>query len=340
MTAAAAAVRLPDITTLDAVGGILGRELGTRDARLKALEDREPIPGPPGPPGPPGLAQEGPPGPPGASIKGDPGEPGQPGPAGPPGEAVAGPPGPPGESVKGDPGERGEPGPPGASVEGPPGPAGPPGESVRGDMGPPGDQGATGLCGAGIDSPAWAPGIHREGVLVQHHLGQHFRARKDTASEPPGEDWERIGTAGFRLAGGFMEGRQYLEGDLFVRDYGLFVWSAGEAHLWAGRGAKGDPGPRGIPGQNGAPGKAGDDGASIEAFEVRGSKVVIVQRTAGGEMRDFVVDLVPTLEATLEIFQNRLEIEVQRMEERFDVRLAKALDGRVVVESKDWRAPK
>lgn len=93
-------------------------------ARLKALEDRAPIPGPQGERG----------------DKGDPGPAGSAGPAGAPGE-----PGPAG--AKGDPGDRGE--------KGEPGPVGSAGE--RGPEGPAGRDGRDGQ--AGVQGPQGEKGI-------------------------------------------------------------------------------------------------------------------------------------------------------------------------------------
>lgn len=323
--------RLPDLGLLEAVGGLLGRELAERDKRLATLETRTPEPGPAGlqgpdgpmgPPGPAGVpGSEGPPGKDGQNgEKGEPGEPGATGPegpAGPTGEPGAmgpagkdgqpgemGPAGPPGE--KGDSGSPGEPGvqglvgPPGKNgPEGPSGASGEPGKD--GQPGADGQPGQPGRDGAGIDAPKWAAGVYRSGVVVQHHLGQYFRALKDTAGEPPGDDWERVGSTGFRLTGGFSETRQYLDGDLFVREFGLFLWHGGEAHLWAGRGGKGDTGPRGERGMPGSNGRDGRDGTDIEAMEMRGGMLAVVTRDAAGVLRDHAVDLVPLMQSCLEV---------------------------------------
>ncbi len=73
-----------------AVSGYIAKALDGVSARLKALEDRPPVPGPPGPAGEPGQSVVGPQGEPGEpGAKGDPGEPGAPGEAGPAGERGA-----------------------------------------------------------------------------------------------------------------------------------------------------------------------------------------------------------------------------------------------------------
>lgn len=300
------APRSIDADVLHAVGVILSRELTARDRQLQLLFDmhrelqREP--GPKGDKGDPGeQGREGPPGPPGDAIKGDAGdrgEPGERGLQGLPGESIKGDKGDPGE-----PGRPGDPGAPGASIQGDKGDRGDPGE--KGLPGDPGRDGKDGRDGAGIDTPAWAAGIYREGAAVQHHLGQHFRALRDTATEPPGEDWARVGFAGFRLRGGHIEGAQYLDGDLFVRDFSLFVWQRGEAHLMAARGPKGDSGARGDAGKDGRPGQDGRDGAQLDALELRGAQLLLITRDAHG-LRTHSADFLPLLETLGEAIEERL----------------------------------
>lgn len=168
--------------------------------------------------------------------------------------------------ARGEPGERGERGEPGERGE-------------RGEPGLPGQRGLTGeagLPGAGIEAPAWAPGICREGAIVHHHIGQTFRALADTADEPGASPaWERVGAGGFRLAAPYTEGAAYAEGDLFVRDYGLWLQWGGRAHLLAARGARGE---QGLRGQRGEPGR---DGATLVAAEVKGSTLVLEWREGG-----------------------------------------------------------
>lgn len=157
-------------------------------AAMAALQD-----GDPGPPGPPGDR-----GPPGEAITGPPGPPGDPGPPGAPGEAIAGPPGDPGP-----PGLRGEPGPPGEALAGPPGESiaglpGPPGESIIGPPGPPGEPGLRGEPGPPGSFPAvkaWARGVHYQSEVATHARAS-WCAVRDTAEEPPHEDWLCLAAAG------------------------------------------------------------------------------------------------------------------------------------------------
>lgn len=155
-----------------------------------------------------------------------------------------------GESIKGDKGDKGD---PGESIKGETGDRGLDGIGKDGENG---KDGAPGEPGVGIFTKQWAPGICREGVIVQHHAGQFFKALRDTNCEPfpcdgENEDWERVGTLGFRFAKGYAESRKYLDGDLFVKDFSLFMQVNGQAKLVAGRGQKGDRGEIGKTGKDG-----------------------------------------------------------------------------------------
>lgn len=152
---------------------------------------------------------------------------------------------------RGDTGDKGEPGDKGE--RGDTGDKGDPGEpGAPGDKGDTGERGEKGADGLGLDTPVWQAGIHREGALVQHHVGQHYVAVKDTAAEP-GEstDWQRVGTAGFRFAKAYSPDREYQDGDIYAKDFSTYVHTGGRAVLLAARGAKGD---RGEKGQDGKPG--------------------------------------------------------------------------------------
>ena len=150
--------------------------------------------------------------------------------------------------------------------------------------------------------------MYREGVVVQHNLGQYFMALRDTAQDPNGEDfagssdWTRVGSAGLRLAPPFSEGRQYRDGDLFVKDFSLFAWWAGEAWLVASRGRPGDPGRKG---EVGSPGRDGRDGATVEAFELRDTRLALVVRQ-GDQMVPLTVDFMPLVDQVMQAVRERL----------------------------------
>ena len=103
--------------------------------------------------------------------------------------------------------------------------------------------GEKGSDGVGLDAPIWANGIYRKGQIVQHNIGQYFEASADTADEPgTSESWSRIGKSGFRFCNGFKADRQYLDGDIYVKDYCTFMVANGEPRMIAKVGSKGDKG--------------------------------------------------------------------------------------------------
>ncbi len=183
-------------------------------------------------------------------------------------------------------------------------------------------QGERGETGAGLDAPAWEPGVYRDGCTVTHHIGQYFRALVDTAQEPgTGEDWQRLGTAGFRLAEPYTEGRSYAPGDLFVRDRALFLQTGKSGpRLMVGRGAKGEPG------TPGTPGRPGRDGATVETIELRGTALVL------GVIRDgqpdpLTVDLAPLVDHVAASLQATLADELKALRRMVEVLEARTATG-------------
>lgn len=177
----------------------------------------------------------------------------------------------------------------------------------------PGQSGAPGL---GIDAPPFDPGkVWREGSVVTHFIGQHFKALRDTVSEPGVSDhWGRIGSGGFRMTGAFDEGREYQDGDLFVKDFGCFLVTAGAPKLIAGRGARGAPGEPGRPGVPGAP------GARITAAECKGFKAVIIQEVSG-ETEQITLDFEPAFDAHFQRIKGtmtKLETRLTELETLFN----------------------
>jgi HK97 family phage portal protein len=280
------------IAQLKAYGAQLGQQVSAElvklaDARAQVAERvanvRDGAPGPEGRPGRDGEhGKDGKDGKPGESIQGEPGKDGQPGDPGKDGKD--------GLSIKGDPGNDGAPG-----IDGAPG-----GPGVQGEKGL---DGAPGLDGAGLHAPVWAAGVHREGVLVQHHLGQTFRALRDTASEPSpvdgtlSPDWERIGCAGLRFVRGFDKERSYVDGDLFVRDFATFMHFGGTSHLLSARGGTGSRGERGERGERGTDGRNGADGIGIEDVLLADDGLVI-RLTDGRVLAWSIGDIVTRAVAT------------------------------------------
>jgi integrin beta 3 len=156
------------------------------------------------------------------------------------------------------------------------GPAGTDGpEGVQGIPGAPGEAGERGERGA--DGPAgklpplrvWTEGVHYEGNVVSC-AGSTWQAMRDTAREPPHEDWTCLAAAGVdgrdapvgEVCGLYDAARKYKGFDLVAYDGG--EWRAKHDDPgrlpgpgWAlsavqgKRGAKGEAGPRGPSGAAG-----------------------------------------------------------------------------------------
>lgn len=69
-------------------------------------------------------------------------------------------------------------------------------KTIKGDKGDGGEQGEKGAqgeqgeTGIGVNTKEWTKGIYRKDQIVQHFIGQQFKALKDTDKEPShGEDW-------------------------------------------------------------------------------------------------------------------------------------------------------
>lgn len=126
-------------------------------------------------------------------------------------------------------------------------------DGIQGDPGAPGAPGTPGKDGrdgVGVNVEFWKPGIYRKDSIIQHDLGRISIAKCDTNQEPDGEDWQRIGSFGFRWCGLKKEGRDYVDGDLFVENGVSFLWANGKGNMLAKRGRDGT---------NGRDGKDGAD---------------------------------------------------------------------------------
>lgn len=164
-----------------------------------------------------------------------------------------------------------------------------------------------GATGAGLDAPEWKAGIYRQGSAVQHYLGQFYVAQKDTYSEPAiGDDWLRIGTAGFRHTGGFNEATHYAQGDLFTKDYSTFlVLADGTTKLFAARGAKGLQGDK------------GDTGAGITDIHLDDSALVF-------ELSNNAIKVVPMPEI-ISKQSIKQALESAKSYEQFKIKLLEVL---------------
>lgn len=174
--------------------------------------------------------------------------------------------------------------------------------SIQLKEGPKGETGAAGkdgADGAGIVLDYWKAGIHREGSVVLHYLGQYFRAKCDTVSEPGVDDtWERLGSAGFRHRGGFDAEKAYEVGDLYVKDFATFACIGNEHVLFAARGPAGPRGEKGL--DSTVQGPAGRDGATVVKVHTDEDGFVL-------EMSDGGMHGVPFPKGVQELFKSPSE---------------------------------
>ncbi len=200
------------------------------------------------------------------------------------------------DGSQGPPGERGERGEAGEAIEGPPGvqgipgPPGAPGEAgARGEPGPIGETGPVGPPGeAGppgkfLPPKAWAKGIHYECALVTHR-GSTWCAARDTAEEPPHDDWIVVAACGElpyvgEVCGLFEPKRAYRKLDLVT--FNGSEWRAKRddpgpvpGDGWQLAGQAGSRGKAGDRGERGDRGPAGPAGASIIDWAMKGYQAV------------------------------------------------------------------
>lgn len=211
-----------------------------------------------------------------------PAERGEPGPSGPKGEK-----GDAGEPIAGPQGERGEPG--------------PPGESIKGD---PGERGPEGPAGKLPIVKAWQRGVHYEGD-VRAHDGATYQAMKDTAEEPPHEDWICLAHAGldgrdgrsFAIRGTYSKAETYqaldvvaLEGASFAARYDDPGPCPGDG--WQLIARQGKTGASGVRGPVGAKGDRGLPGAPVAAIEVDNNGLQVL---TNGDGSTVTCDFYPLL---------------------------------------------
>jgi hypothetical protein len=166
-----------------------------------------------------------------------------------------------------------------AIKDGPPGPqgeAGARGEPGEAITGPPGAQGVQGPPGRFVTPLAWRRGVSYDGDLVTH-AGATWCAMRDTAEEPPHDDWVCVAERGVdgrspAFRGTWKGARAYEALDVVAMDGSSFVAlrdapgvCPGEGwQLIASRGKSGPPGAPGPIGERGYPGPPGPAPVTLE----------------------------------------------------------------------------
>jgi len=156
-----------------------------------------------------------------------------------------------------------------AARVGPAGPQGEPGDAIVGPagiQGPAGEQGIQGPPGRFMAPVAWQRGIHYDGALATH-AGATWCALRDTAEEPPHDDWVCVAERGAdgrtpAFRGAWKAASTYeafdvamVEGSSFIALYDVPGPCPGDGwRLIASRGKSGPPGAAGPQGERGWPG--------------------------------------------------------------------------------------
>lgn len=178
-----------------------------------------------------------------------------------------------------------------------------------GQEGRDGVDGAPGIDGMGIETKAWQEGqVYRQGDYVTANFGQTFRAINDTVKGVDSEDWARIGNGGFRFTGPINKDFNYEDGDLLVKDFGLFLQVKGEKKLIAGRGPKGERGEKGV---SGIDGQDGRNGTVIEEVDLVDGDLIFLQRDESGDLERKTVSLKPFMEMVTHIAGDELAKELK-----------------------------
>jgi hypothetical protein len=205
--------------------------------------------------------------------------------------------------------------------DGEPGPPGPPGADGRdGEQGPPGEPGKDGRDGVdgrdgkdGADGrdgklPAvrlWEPAsVFYEGEAVSH-AGATWQAIRDTGSEPPGEHWRCLASAGapgadgrgFDVRGTWAAEEAYRARDVVIIGGSSFVARRddpgpcpGEGwQLFASAGSKGKPGEQGPAGKTG---ERGPPGPAVVSMDIGDDGLLVLRNSDGSEV---ALDMYPLL---------------------------------------------
>jgi len=177
-------------------------------------------------------------------------------------------------------------------------------DTLRGAQGESGPSGKDGQDGLGINVKSWKEGIYREGVLVQHNIGQVYKALSDTSDEPGhGDNWERVGTSGFRWTGVKNLDFSYQDGDLYIDGGTTFLFWEGKGRMIAQRGKNG---------KDGTDGKDGADGNSAaNIVHVKWDNSGIAFAFDDGEIIVADVEGLETIQKRLTFLEEQLVNQVE-----------------------------
>ena len=170
-------------------------------------------------------------------------------------------------------------------------------------------QAEAGATGAGIEAPLHVKGaVYREGNTVQGHFGQFFKAVKDTAADLDdaflGTGWHHRLPPNWSIQERLTNIKPAIS---LLKILACSCTTVRKQCLLLAVDPEGKRGEKGLSGKDGSDGKHGEDGldgidgSTVEVMELKGTKMVMVERKSSGDLVDHEVDLSPMLDASLEI---------------------------------------
>lgn len=169
-------------------------------------------------------------------------------------------------------------------------PAGPPGRD-----GDPGKEGPMGKMSAVLP---WADEVHYEGSM-RTHLGATYQALRDTAKEPPSEDWACLAERGadgrsLRLRETWSADEEYRELDIVTLNGASFAARKDDPGECPGPDWKllASQGKRGAPGERGQRGEPGSAGPPVKAIAIDDEGLLTLENADGSKV---ICDLYPLL---------------------------------------------
>jgi hypothetical protein len=177
-------------------------------------------------------------------------------------------------------------------------------EEVRALARTPGKDGERGEQGPAGKLPvvrSWSDKIHYQSEVVSHD-GTTYQALRDTAKQPPHDDWQVIASAGRDGVDGksptvrktWSETEDYSYLDIVVLNGGSFIARRDNPGVCPGEGWQliASQGKQGKPGERGPAGPRGSDGHSVTSMTVDKDGLLTLTRSDGSQIH---CDLYPVL---------------------------------------------
>jgi len=163
-----------------------------------------------------------------------------------------------------------------------------------------GERGAAGAPGKLPLIRGWTDRVHYEGDVVTHG-GATYQAMRDTAKEPPHDDWICVAAAGndgrsFTIRGTYSESEEYRALDVVAMNGASFAArrdAPGQCpgdgwQLIAAQGKRGQPGERGV-------GLRGEPGPTVARMDVDGEGLLTITNADGSTVQCDLYDVLSKL---------------------------------------------